>query len=64
MLSSFASQAPIAMTLRRKKIENIVGKGKILETSDFSFSLNFYLFQDKFYHLSLIWFAVFKCFQH
>ena len=52
------------MTLKKKALENIVGKGKMVVNCIFSFAHNvFYLSQDKFKFLSHIYFVVCICFQ-
>ena len=48
----------------KKPFENIVGKGEIACTSNFSFSHNvFYSIKDINYHFCYIQFVVCKCFQ-
>ena len=52
------------MPLGKKAFENIVRKGEIAGTSNFSFSHNvFYSIKDRNYHFCYIYFVVCKCFQ-
>ena len=52
------------MGLGEKPFENIVGKGEIACTINFSFSYNvFYPVKDRNYHLCYIYFVICKCFQ-
>ena len=61
----FTTQSRLLTTLKKKPIENIVGKKeKMLVTSIFSFCHNvFYQSQRELLFLSSIYFVVCKCFQ-
>ena len=63
MVNPFHTMTPFA-SLGKKPIENIVGKGEIACTSNFSFShIVFYSIKYRNYHFCYISFVVCKCFQ-